>query len=337
MERITLKPKLLPELYPGLNVYTARIHELVKSGRLTHEIGDGMDGAGKKTLTDTIQAYVDKAIPGVHALKFTFPAYETPIGQVITKLLYSMEFRATLPLLDRMILYSLNRLEVLPQLQKQILSASNEGAVFCLFDRLFPSSLVTVAAYATELIPHNQLQNYYSDRSAPEHSVSAEVHRLEALLEPGAALATCWNLERFIFQALGIERPHVVMLLNDNIELALNQIAVSRQSQDLNEQTPIQYVTKAYYRWFSASNDCLNFNAKEANGENWKSSETVVKELLPQLSLPKNTSRPSGQQFLFDQHSPATIKPADLAPVAIEMGASDSLVDLLLSLPHTVG
>jgi dTMP kinase len=92
---------------------------------------EGIDQSGKRTQAELL---VDKLkLSNFSAVKVSFPAYDTPVGQLIRKVLMN---EITVPLEVRHILLSANRWELKPKIDELI-----KQGLTIVFDRYYQSNL----------------------------------------------------------------------------------------------------------------------------------------------------------------------------------------------------
>lgn len=92
---------------------------------------EGIDQSGKKTQSNLIVSRLKRM--GVNAVKISFPDYETPVGQLIKKIL-SEDVRV--PIEVKHILLSANRWELKPKIEQLI-----KQKFIIIFDRYYQSNL----------------------------------------------------------------------------------------------------------------------------------------------------------------------------------------------------
>lgn len=92
---------------------------------------DGIDQSGKKTQTNLLVKRLSEL--NYKVIKFSFPNYETPVGQLIEKILLN---EVIVPLEVKHILLSANRWELKPKIEEYI-----KKNYIIIFDRYYQSNL----------------------------------------------------------------------------------------------------------------------------------------------------------------------------------------------------
>ncbi|MEM1985925.1 MAG: dTMP kinase [Nitrososphaeria archaeon] len=114
---------------------------------------DGIDQSGKKTQTDLLLKRLSEL--NYKVIKFSFPNYETPIGQLIEKILLN---EIIVPLEVKHILLSANRWELKPKIEEYI-----KKNFIIIFDRYYQSNLAYGVANG---LPLDWLMNL--DKNLPD-------------------------------------------------------------------------------------------------------------------------------------------------------------------------
>lgn len=91
---------------------------------------EGIDQSGKKTQAELLVKRLKEL--NTNIIKISFPDYQTPVGQLIKKILTN---EIQVPIEVKHILYSANRLELKPKIEELI-----KQKYIIIFDRYYPSN-----------------------------------------------------------------------------------------------------------------------------------------------------------------------------------------------------
>jgi len=114
---------------------------------------EGIDQSGKKTQTDLLLKRLQES--NYNAVKFSFPSYETPVGQLIEKILSN---KIHVPPEVKHMLLSANRWELKPKIEEY-----RQKNYIIIFDRYYQSNLAYGVASGLSL---DWLKNL--DKNLPE-------------------------------------------------------------------------------------------------------------------------------------------------------------------------
>jgi thymidylate kinase len=188
---------------------TVHFQEKVRAGVVNFTAIDGLDGAGKKTVSKIVAETVINS--GRNCLLVPYPRYDTPWGKMLRRLLTITD--EDLSLEERMLAYALNRLETIPLLIETALKLTeNEQKLIVVFDRYPTSNVLTWAYYQQKLDKQDQ------------SSVSAKT--MSELYE------TIWQVDSQFERYLRVRQNCDIHVLTLETETALAAISADGERQD---------------------------------------------------------------------------------------------------------